>query len=178
MGKKLSSIDSQAAFLDDLTRSCPRWDVLYIAEVDGHLNDGSSSELFAGLYTWKRHWAGVGSYACGIVFKKSFTGLVKSLKFCGRAVLCVASVTSNSFSASGMDANLVSRDLDPRSCASGVNLCFLHGSHDDLNGSLSCVASLLKKRQSGLPQLPAWRFQCRYVARCNAGPILSEYRQT
>ena len=145
MGKKLSSIDSQAAFLEDLAHSCTRWDVLYIAEVDGHLFDGSTTDLFGGVYTWKRHWAGVGSVACGIVFKNSFTGLVKSLKFCGRAVLCVAAVASNTFSANGMEANVVSQGPQARSNACGVNLCFLHGSHDDLNGSLSCVASLLKK---------------------------------
>ena len=165
MGKKLSSMDSQAAFLDDLSQVATRWDVLYIAEVDGHLNNDGVASLFGGAYTWKRHWPGVGSYACAIVFKNTFTGLVKKLKFCGRAALCVASVSSSSLSSNGSKLcglggfNGMADDgskwwgmgcfSGQRSAACGVNLCFLHGSHDDLNGTLSSVASLLKKGRDG-----------------------------
>ena len=133
-------MDSQAAFLQDLSRIGSRWDVLYIAEVDGRLSDGSSSDLFGGIHTWKRYWPGMGSYAFGLVFKNTFTGLVKSLKFCGRAASVVASVASDALSTGGNGTGTIAR-----SASTGTNFCFLHGSHDDLDGTLSDVASLLKK---------------------------------
>ena len=60
-----------------------------------------SSEV---LILGKRYWPGVGSYAFGLVFKNTFTGLVESLKFCGRAALCVASVASDALSTAGNGA--------------------------------------------------------------------------
>lgn len=122
VGKKLGDVDSQVAFLQDLARIGSRWDVLYIAEVDGRLSDGSISNLFGGTHTWKRYWPGVGSYAFGLVFKNTFTGLVKSLTFCCRAALCVASVASDALSTAGNGAGAFGIGTIARSTSTGVNL--------------------------------------------------------
>ena len=109
------------------------WQIPFISEVDGRLsNDEDEGNLFAGAHSYRRFWPGPGSKAFVVVVSNAMSPFVRDFTPLGRCIR----VRCAEFKVSSQ----VSKVAQP---LFNLALVFIHGSHLELQGSLSELSRLL-----------------------------------